>query len=148
MSDGIAVIRNGIVATLSSCGPFVAREISTCDFGILEGVSGCAVILLPEGESIIEPLTFTGAGNAFSDYAHWNIGGGVYIRFTGDSPKFLSKVWQAMDDIHNTIRKDRTLQSSTCLAYVKSIGFNQSEGYNVGGEDFGVVHFVIEAHDL
>ena len=144
----IASVRTGLVNTLTACGPYKASEISTCDFGILAGVSACAIIITPTGESTMELATGGGNLNLVNDYPIWNFTGEVYLRYTGDSPTFLSKIWQAMDDIHVTFKKDRTLQKTVAFARVTKFLYNINEGYNMSGVDYGVVRFVVEAVDL
>ena len=145
MPAGIQVIRNGLVSTFAACGPYAASEISSCDFGTLETVSGCAIMVHLMGESPASPLTF---GQPANLWIAWQLGVDVYIRYTGDSPTFLSKVYQAADDMVTTLSKDTTLQSSACYAFLKSIAYDINEGYNMGGVEMGVVHFAVEAHDF
>jgi hypothetical protein len=144
----IIAARNGLVATLSACGPWTAAEISTCDFGIMERVSACAIIITPTGESNIEPLTIGGKAVAFNDLPTWDLTGEVYVRFTGDSPAFLSKIWQAIDDVHKTVKKDRTLGGNVSHAWVTKFIYNVNEGYDMAGKDYGVVRFKVEVTEL
>lgn len=144
----IATARTGLYSTLTTCGPWTPQEVSSCDFGILEQSTGCAIVFTPTGESSIEPLTMSGTNVGITDYAFWNITGELYIRFTGATPPFLSKVWQGIDDIHATIKKDRTLQGNVQHARVKGFTYNINEGFDIGGEDFGVVRFTVEVQDF
>ena len=140
-------IRNGLVATLSACGPYLATEISTCDFGIINGVSGSAIIITPTGESNIELATMGGNAVALNEYPIWAVTGEVYVVFTGDSPAFLSKIWQGIDDIRTTIGKDVTLQGAVGFARVTRFRFNINEAFEMSGIDYGRFSFQLEAHD-
>ena len=144
----LATIRTGLYTTLTACGPYGQAEVSSCDFGILESISGCAVVFHPSGESELEPLTFKATDGKVTTLIKWPISGEVYLRFGGDSQALLSRAWSALDDIRITLAKDVTLANSACFAYLKSIRYDIAEGYDLGGVEFGVVHFMIEAQDI
>ena len=145
MSVGIVAIRNGFVDFMATCGPWAASEISTCDFGVMGGVSGCMLMITPTGDSPIQNITRGTAANYLVD---WNLSGELFIRYTGDSPVFLSKVWSGMDDIVNTIAKDTTFLGSACYGVLTGIKYDMNEGFELGGQDFGVIHFSVLAQDL
>ena len=145
MSAGIVVIRNGLVNHMATCGPWKAAEISSCDYGVMEHVAACGLMLRPSGESPVENLT---KGTAANYLVNWNIGGELWLRYTGDSPTFLAKIWQGMDDIVNTLAKDVTLGNSACYATLTNISYNVNEGLELGGFDYGLIKFNIMAQDL
>jgi len=144
----LAGVRAGLYTHLSTCGPFASHEISACDYGIIERTSGCAIIFTPTGEHVNEPLTHSGTGVTVSHMTTWHITGELYIRFTGDSPTFLSKVWGGIDDIQTTINKDVSLGNSVDFAYLSSMSYDVNRGYEIGGFDYGVVGFVVACQDL
>ena len=142
-----ATLRNGAVATLVASGPYSAEQISTCDYGVVERSSGCAIIIHPE-EGDFEPVTFGGQANVSDKWAVVKFNIENYIQFTGDSQKYLNDVWTAMDDLKTTYGKDDTLQSSACFAWLSNIRFNIDEGYEMGGKDWGLVRATLTIHDL
>ena len=142
---GIVPNRNGLVSFLSTCGPYAASQISTCDYGVMERVSGCGIMLRPDGDSPIENLT---KGTAANYFVGWGIMGELWIRYTGDSPAFLSNVWQGMDDIYNTFAKDVTFLSTACYGVLTGISHNIGEGMELGGKDYGIVRFKVLIQDF
>ena len=104
----LANIQIGIFATLTASGPYAASEISSCSFAVLEAVSGCAVMFLPGPDTDIEPNRF-GLPNSVGETPDWDIQGVVYVKDLGQSEATLSRVWQAIDDIYNTFKKDKSL---------------------------------------
>lgn len=142
------VLRNGIVSTLTTCGPYDSAQISSCDYGILERNSGCAVIVHYGPEENIEPITYGGTIDQSTKFKVIQFTGECFIRFTGDVQKFLGDVYRARDDLDATFAKDDTLQSSACFGYVSGYRYNIDEGYNMGGKDWGVLRFILTIHDF
>lgn len=141
------IIRQGIYNTLTACGPYGSNQVSSCDYGILQQNSGCAVIFHPlEEESDV--ITYRGAGLTVTEEITMQIGVEVYIPFAGNSPQFNSLVWQARDDLKTTIRKDTSLQGSACFAWANKFSYDINEGYEMGHKDWGVVHAVITVKDM
>lgn len=145
MTD-IATLRNGMFSTLTACGPYKAAQISTCDYGVVERSSGCALIFTFD-EADFEPITY-GANNQPTKFGVIRFNGECYLQFTGDGQAFLGKVWTAIDDIRNTFHKDDSLQGSACMAWASRFKYNPDEGYEMGGKDWGVVRFVLTIHDF
>ena len=144
----ITAIKTGLYTHLTTCGPWGTQEVSTCDFGIIEQASGCAIVLHPTGEHTIEPLTFRGTGKSTGKSIHWAFEGGLYIRFTGDPRTFLSRVYTGIDNIQTTLDKDDTLGVSTSQVSLTNIRYNVNEGYRMGDQDFGVVHFTLDCYEI
>ena len=139
-------IRNALVSHLSACGPYSAGEISTCDFGILSGVSGCAIVMMP-GVTNLELLTFRSGPR--NDFRHWGIDGEIYVKDTGDPTGFNARVWQAEDDFYTTINKDGTLGNTSDNTYLSRIGFvGFGELKDSAGQLFGIVRFSVIADKL
>ncbi len=146
MTTSLITLRNGVASTLVACGPYSATQISTCDYGVVERTSGCAIIFnFDEGD--FEPITY-GDNNQPAQFANIRFNGECYIQFTGDGQAYLGKVWSAIDDIRNTFAKDVSLQGSACMAWVSRFKYNIDEGYEMGGKDWGLVRFVLSIHDL
>lgn len=143
----LEVIRNGAFWVLTTCGPWVASEVSTCDFGILEGVSGCGIVFLPGANTRIDPDRI-GRAPARNYLREWHLRGGLYIKFTGDPARLLARVWQGHDDLFNTIAKDDTLNSAACAARLQGLAYNQDTFVNWGGQDFAVVGFDWRAEEF
>ena len=135
-------IRDGLVYTLVTFGPYTAGEVSTCDFGIAETVSGCAVVLFPGAGTEFEPLTFGASG---VDQATWSIEGAILVKETGDTPAFLARCWQAHDDFRDKLRKDRSLNDTAQFAHVAALSFNPELGREIGGAFFGEIRFRVRA---
>ena len=140
-------VRNGLVTTLAACGPYLAKEISTCDFGIIAVSAGSAIIITPTGDSNIELATMGGNAVALNEYPVWEITGEVYVAYRGDSPTFLSKIWSGIDDIRTTVGKDVTLAGQASFARITKFHFNINEAYDISGIDYGVFRFQLEAYD-
>src|SRR3990167_1643073 len=86
----LAVLRNGLFSTFTACGPYSATQISTCDYGVIERSTGCALFFKPE-EGSFEPITFGNTGNVSTKYGTIIFEGECYIQFTGDVPVFLGQ---------------------------------------------------------
>lgn len=141
---GLVAIRNGLVATFTACGPFAANEISTCDFGIMESVSGSCIILSPKR---VRPEAMRAGTPPSRGYKRtWTISGTLYIKWS-DPTRMLSQAWQGMDDIYNTISKDDTLQSSACAAQVSDISFDKRFTVRKDGNEYLPIEFEIEAEE-
>lgn len=147
MSTNIATLRNGIYASLTTCGPYSSTQVSSCDYRAIEQSSGCAIIFHYEGEDI-DPITFNGADGTPTELINSTFGGECYIQFTGDTKKFLGDVYQARDDLKATFAKTYSLLGSACFAWVSRFKFNIDEGYNLGGRDWGLLEFTISVRDM
>ena len=135
-------IRNGLVTTLAACGPYFAGEISTCDLGIMDGVSGCAVMLLP-GNSPFTPDRY-GTPPARHYDRRWGINGKVYVKDNGDAAGFNARIWQAVEDIYTTLRKDATLNGTADDAVIVNANA-LGTGFDAQGVNWGVVEFEVRA---
>ena len=142
------ILRSGILATLSACGPYSTTQISTCDYGILERSSGCAILIHYGPEENSEPTTFRGADTDVSMFDVIQFQGECYIQFIGNPQKLLSDVYQARDDIKATFHKDVKLQSSACFAYLSGFRYNIDEAYEMGGKEWALLRFQLTVHDL
>ena len=124
-------IREGLYYTLQVWGPWLASEISTCDFGILETVTACAIVFMPSTDS--------------SDTSTWSIEGGLYIKDTGDPRALLDRVWQGHDDLRDTFRKDRRLNGAADNAILMSMSFDPTIALEAGGALWAQVMWKIQA---
>jgi hypothetical protein len=143
----LAAIRNGLFRTLTACGPWDETEISTCDFGIIESTSGCALMFLP-GTTTITPNRNNNAP-ARGYLRAWGINGEAYLKDTGDPELVLSRVWQVHDDLYNTIRKDDTLNGAAFSSTLNGFSFDiNTSGRDVNGQLFFVVGFGMVAEEI
>ena len=134
----LAAIRNGLYTHLTTCGPFGRTEISTCDFGILDGLSGSGILFLPGATAIIQETY----GNQF--VRKWGINGQGFVKDTGDSVGTLSRIWQFHDDLYNTLIKDQSLGSASAqAAYLTGINFNVNNTVHYGGPIFFIVDWTM-----
>lgn len=147
MPTNTNVIKAGLYSTMVSCGPFDQSQVSTCDYGVVERATGCALIIHYLDEEADE-ITYRGKGLTVTEFITMRFQGEGYIQFTGDSQKFLANVTQLRDDIKSTIRKDTSLQSSACFAWAQSFSYNIDEGYEMGGKDWGILRFIVTIKDL
>ncbi len=138
-------IRAGLYSVLTACGPYSAGEVSTCDFGILSGVSGCAIIYMP-GSTRINPQAF-GRNPARNDDRLWGIEGEIYVKDTGDPTGFIARCWQAPDDFFTTLNKDGTLAGAADDARITQMDY-VGEGRDTAGQLFGVIRFTIVAEKI
>jgi len=141
---GLQDIRDGLARTLTACGPYVDAEISACDFGILESTSACAIVFTPGADTVFEAMTFGAAG---VDAKSWSIDGAVYVKDTGDPLLFFGRVWQAHDDFFNTVKKDRSLNSTAKFGRVVSMSYNPDVGREAGGAFWGEIKFRVVAEE-
>jgi len=142
----LQAIRNALYNQLVTCGPYAASEVSTCSFGVLETTATCALVFMPGTDSAFEEIA--GTATAGLDYKHWSIGGSVYIRDSGDHQKLLNLVWQAHDDLWNTVQKDRSLGRSVDNARLVSMGFDPRLGLEAGGAYWAEVRWKLRADEL
>jgi hypothetical protein len=142
----LQAIRNALYAQLITCGPYAASEISTCSFNVLETAATCAIVYLPGNGTTFEELT--GTATSGLDEKHWSISGGVYIRDSGDPQRLLNLVWQAHDDLWNTIQKDRRLGGAADNARLLSMAFDPRIGTEAGGAFWAEVRWQLRADEL
>lgn len=143
----LAAVRNGICATLTACGPYSASDVSTCDAGILDGVSGCGVLVIPKDGRFI-PSRF-GVNNVLSFDSGPRVDGIVYIKDTGDPTGLKARVWQAPDDLFNTLSKDYTLQGNVGkngIAYLEGWSY-LGGGEDVAGQFWEVIKFTVKVEE-
>ncbi len=139
-------LRNGVAQTLAACGPYSATQISTCDYGVVERSSGCA-IMFNFDEADFEPITYD-ENNTAAEFGVIKFNGEEYIQFGGDGQAYLAKVWGAIDDLRTTFKKDHHLQGSACRAWVSKFKYNIDEGYEMGGKDWGLIRFTLTIQDF
>lgn len=142
----LQAIRNALYNQLVTCGPYAASEVSTCSYNMLETAATCALVYLPGGDTSFEELA--GTPTAGLDYKHWSIGGSVYIRDSGDEQRLLSLVWQAHDDLWNTIQKDRSLGGTVDNARLAGMAFDPKMGVTAGGAYWAEVRWRLRADEL
>lgn len=136
-------IRNGIITTLAASGPWIAAELSTCDFGVMEQVSACAIVLMPGTATTVEPEAMNAPGRYY--FRRWDISGRLYIKDTGDPRKLLSLCWQGHDDLFNTLSKDDSAAGQAQEMHLKSLSFDPDTYVNAAGADWAIVKFGVEA---
>ena len=78
----------------------------------------------------------------------WDIAGRLYIKDTGDPKRLLSLVWQAHDDLYNTLSKDDTLAGAACAAQVTRFGYDMDTFAEHGGALWAVVEFGVTAEEF
>ena len=144
-----ANLQSGIVLTLTACGPYAASEISTCSFAPLEAVSGCAVIIMPIGDTPTDPNRF-GALNQVNLAPDWEATGYVYVKDTGQGESTLGRIWQAYDDIFTTLKKDNSLQGKFGVnGYARLVGVGWNGLWTqTGGGLWAPVKFKVRAMEV
>lgn len=143
----LAAIRAGIYTTLTACGPYSGAEVSSCDFGVLEGAATCAVVFMPSTGTRVEPLR-VGGHNTRGYTRIWSISGHVYVKDTGDPTALLDRAWKAHDDIYNTLSKDDSLNSSACASRLTGFSFDENAGVEAGGAVWADVRWSLEAEEF
>lgn len=143
----LAAIRNGLYQTFTACGPWDETEISTCDFGILESTSACAIVFMP-GTTVITPNRNRSAPSR-GYLRQWGIRGRGYIKDTGDPELVLTRVWQFCDDLYNTLVKDDTLNGTAFSSQLNTIDFDMvTGGIDVAGQFFMEIPFTLTAEEI
>lgn len=140
----LETIRNGLYYVLTTWGPYSAEEVSTCSFDALETSAASAIIFTPGADTTFDLLTYGASG---VDQMTWAIDGAVYVKDTGDPKLFLSRCWQAHDDLWQTVKKDRTLNNAAQIARITGMSFNIELGREVAGAFWGEIKFRLEAID-
>ena len=102
---------------------------------------------LPDGTSEIEANSL-GTFNNRNETRHWRIGGTVWLRDTGQATKVLNGIWQAYDDIYNTLSKDDSLNGSAKASQVTAISNQFGQFMNQGGQLWKPVNFVVIADEF
>jgi hypothetical protein len=144
----ITAIRNALFTHLTACGPWAAREISTCSFDVIESTNGaCAITFFPEGPTQIEPLTY-GRSNVVEDKVQWRIGGTLWLRDEGDPTRVLSRIWQGYDDLLTTLRKDNSLGGTAQAAFLVQISQRTMEFKSIGGHVWKPIDWVLLATEF
>lgn len=148
MANELQTIRNGLVATVVSYGKYAASEVSTCDFGLSTLTASC-MILQPGPNNVFRPISFgSGAACGLSrdKSRSYDITGIVMIKDPGDAKTFLAKLWQACDDVYDSINHDDTLNGTACAAYVSTISRPSIDAFiSDGNIDYGFINFSVTA---
>ena len=145
----LTTVRNAVYQLLTTCGPFGAQEVSTCDFGILSGVSGCAIIFHPDGDSLVEQLTFAGNGRSGAQAITWNFRGNLFLRFNGNSPCMLGQIYQGVDDIQQTFAKsEKGVSTTASMLRLTGFNYNIDQGFEMDGVEFGLVTFLFQEEEI
>jgi len=143
----IVAVRNGLVKTIQDYGKWSASQISTCDFGIAENCAS-SVILAPGGGTSIDALTMMQA-NVRDKRVVWDMAGWVLVKDPGNPRAFLSSLWTAVDDIYESVNSDDTLAGTACAARITRVSRPSVDTFvEMGGMDFGVVEFNVQAEEF
>lgn len=148
----LVAIRNGLYTLLTASGPYAVSEISTCGFGVLDAAPASALTFFPDGTSTIDPATFStgmiGAGGVSQHHRLWSIGGTVWIKADGDPAQVLARLWQAHDDLYNTLIKDESLGGAALIATLRSLNTRFGVFWKIGGHAWKTVDWVVVAEEL
>lgn len=138
-------IRNGLYTHLTTCGPYAGNEVSACDFGIIEGAAGSAIMFMP-GQSTLEPLAF-GGYQSRDDNRKWGISGAVFVKDTGDPTAYNAAIWQAHDDFVSTMSKDNSLGGKCQNSRIRSLNY-PGTATDRQGQAWGIVSWVLEVENF
>ena len=146
----ISTARNAAYSLITSCGPWGTAEVSSCDFGIIESVAASGIVFVPEGEAEIQQLTFAGPDNSGAQAITWRFRGDLFVKYKGNSPSYLSQMYQAIDDMQHTFAKSEKGQGSNTASILRltSIVCNIAEMWEIGGHDFGAVRFYFQEDEI
>ena len=145
----ITTVRNATYSLLTSCGPWLIKEVSSCDYGILAGATGCALIFHPDGDSTVEQLTFAGNNQAGDQLNTWNFRGNLFIKFTGNAPCMLSRVYQGIDDVQQTFAKSEKGQGTTAsILRLTGFNYNIDQGFDLDGIEWGLLTFSFQEQEI
>ncbi len=78
----------------------------------------------------------------------WRIGGTVWLRDSGQATKVLNGLWQAYDDLYNTISKDDSLNNSCQGAYLANVSNQFGQFAKIGGQVWKPVNFTVLAMEF
>lgn len=139
----LAAIRVGLYAHVTACGPWLASEVSTCAFDVLESAAASALTLFPEGTTEISPLTFGGQSLPGAERRLWRIGGTLWIRDLNSPTDMLNRIWLGYDDLYNTFHKDDTLGNTAQKAQLVGITHQIANFREAGGQVWKPVDFTL-----
>ena len=112
-------------------------------------LSGSCVFLQPGPATIIRPITYGDISPSSGARGKWidhDIAGRVFIKDTGDSTTFMAKLWQAVDDIFDSIDADDTLGGTCVAAMIVRMGRPSMDEFLEGeGGIFGYIDFAVQA---
>ena len=146
----ISTARAAVYSLLTASGPYSTTEVSGCDFGIVETVAASGIVFVPEGEAEIQQLAFAGPGNSGAQAITWRFRGDLFVKYKGNSPSYLSQMYQAIDDVQQTFAKSEKGQGSNTASILRltSIVCNIAEMWEIGGHDFGAVRFYFQEEEI
>lgn len=147
----ISTARAAAYSLLTTCGPFATTEVSACDFSTIERVSASGIVFVPDGESMLDLLTFAGIPNqAAGQMVTWKFRGDLFVRYQGNSPSYLSQMYNAIDDIQQTFAKSMQGAGGNTASMMRltNIVSNVDEMWEIGGHDFGAVRFYFEEAEI
>lgn len=146
----IANARSAAYTLITTCGPWSTCEVSGCDFGIVPQLSVSGIVFHPDGDSNIEEITFAGNSPRGSQYVTWAFRGNGFIKFDGNSPCFVARTYQMIDDIFTTFSKswEGATQNAASKLTLNRINYNIDTVYEIGGLDFGLIQFYFTEEEI
>ena len=146
---GILEAASALVDDFVTTGSFTRDQVSACDYGILDKVSGtgeasnlaaCAIVFRP-GTGTYTQMAYGGIRQAY-----WNIRAEGYIPVTGNIGTDWGRVWRLIDAIDAAVAGGATIQASGGARTARVSGFIQPQDILVefGGNDFIPVYVTVE----
>ena len=107
---------SALIDDLVATGSWARREVSACDYGLLDrgGPSACLLIIQPVQATLSED----GYG---TQYSTWTIRIEAYIRNTADPAEVLGRIWQIHDTIPPAVRSGSNLNTAARSGLVTTV---------------------------
>lgn len=134
----IKAAASAIIDDLIESGSFLRRQVSACDYGVLDNTSGCAIVLQP-GHSTFEVIAYGGVMENL-----WGIVAECYVRDTGIVTQTLTRTWDIIDAVEGAISGGSNANSGDLRTQVTTISRTRDLFVEFGGNDFIPVYVTIQ----
>jgi len=130
----IKAAASAIIDDLVDSGSFLRTQVSACDFGILDGGGGCAVIVRPG----ISSMNYIGFGGVSEDTWGFLVHG--YVNDTGNVVETMTRVLDMHDALKGAINGGSNANNSQYTTRVVSTNHNPDATWvSLGGREFLLV---------
>ena len=122
-----------IIDDLVESGSFLRTQVSASDFGIMDNMPACAIVLRPS-QTTLNRVAYGNIPEIF-----WGFQALCYLQDTGDVEETLGNIIQIHDSFERAIRSGCFANCGSLTTWVNGLSHNWNDIYNFGGPDYFLV---------